>query len=72
MFAMPKAKAADPPRARRFTVVLSEVELQQLAAAAREQGISRADVLRGALRNYPVSAALPLGLSTNATRRDAT
>jgi hypothetical protein len=62
---MSKKKTPPAPTARpsRITVALSPEERAQLDAAAAEQGISRADVLRVGFRNYP--------RPVNGTRRDA-
>jgi hypothetical protein len=49
------------PRNQRITVLINSDERKQLDAAAVDKGISRADVLRESIRNYPVPG----------TRRDA-
>ena len=41
------------PRMTHFHLFLSKEERAQLDAAAAEQGLSRADVLRQSFRNYP-------------------
>ena len=50
---MRKAQPADHERSYRFTLVLTDTERAKLGEAARQKGISRADVLRGTLANYP-------------------
>ena len=49
------------PRNQRITVLVNVDERKQLDAVAAEKGISRADVLRESIRNYP----------TPGVRRDA-
>jgi hypothetical protein len=44
-------------RDERVTVVLSPDELARLTGAAEQQGISRSDVLRRAIREYPLPDA---------------
>lgn len=56
----PKKDTQPKPLAQRFHLMLSEEDRIRLDAAAKDHGISRSDVFRMALRNYPVT-----------TRRDA-
>jgi len=51
--AMSTKKPKPKPRAARFYILLSEAERAMLDAAALDRGVSRADVLRSALRNQP-------------------
>ena len=50
----PKAKTAKPPRHERVTVLVNASELARLDGAAEQQGISRSDVLRRAILEYPL------------------
>ena len=56
-------------REERVTVVLSADEKLRLDGAAQSQGISRSDVLRRAIREYPLPSAR--GDSPVGTRREA-
>ncbi len=52
-YVLDMAKRKPKPRTARFHLFLSTEERAQLDAAAAEQGLSRADVLRQSFRNYP-------------------
>ena len=59
----------DPPRTKRVTVLVNAEEDSIISDIAHEQGISRSDVLRSSIRNYP--RARPLPTAGTGTKRDA-